>query len=308
MVPVYGTSATLPRLISRLEATLKGLAADWEIILVNDGSPDESWEVITRLAAVDRHVRGIDLARNYGQHNAVVCGLGVAKHDIIVTMDDDLQHPPEEIPTLLEALGGRIHVVYGTPQREEHDLWRVVASHASKAVLQKAMGAEVARSISAFRAIHMPAKLRAQRVSAPFVNVDVLLSWTCDGFAAVPVRHDPREHGESSYTFRLLVRHAVTMMVGFSALPLRVASVTGLAFSLFGAAVLAFVLGRYVLQGTTVPGFPFLASIIALFAGAQLFTLGVIGEYVARIHYRTIDRPPFMVRRVVGQPADEAAE
>jgi undecaprenyl-phosphate 4-deoxy-4-formamido-L-arabinose transferase len=131
---------------------------------------------------------------------------------------------------------------------------------------------------------------------SPTVNIDVLLTWATTDFAAVRVRHDARKFGESGYTPHKLVRHALNMMTGFSPRPLQLASLMGFSFALFGLAVLGYVLVRWLLQGSAVPGFAFLASIIALFSGAQLVALGIVGEYLARMHFRTMDRPPYIVR------------
>jgi undecaprenyl-phosphate 4-deoxy-4-formamido-L-arabinose transferase len=128
------------------------------------------------------------------------------------------------------------------------------------------------------------------------VSIDVLLTWGTTRFSAVPVRHDPRSLGVSNYTLRKLLVHAANMMTGFTALPLQIASLIGFAFTLFGLLLLIYVLGRYWIEGTSVPGFPFLASVISIFSGAQLFALGVIGEYLARMHFRMMEQPPFMVR------------
>ena len=131
------------------------------------------------------------------------------------------------------------------------------------------------------------------------MSIDVLLTWGTTRFAAVPVRHDPRQVGVSNYTFRKLVRHALNMMTGFSTLPLQLASVVGFAFTLFGLLLLVYVIGRYLIEGGSVPGFPFLASTIALFSGAQLFALGIIGEYLARMHFRMMDRPSYVIRCIL---------
>ena len=131
---------------------------------------------------------------------------------------------------------------------------------------------------------------------SPFVSIDVLLSWGTSRFAAVPVAQDVRQSGVSNYTFLKLVSHALTMMTGFSTWPLRLASIVGFGFTMFGLLVLGFVVGRFLWQGGSVPGFPFLASVIAIFSGAQLFALGVIGEYLARMYFRTMERPPYVVR------------
>jgi undecaprenyl-phosphate 4-deoxy-4-formamido-L-arabinose transferase len=135
-----------------------------------------------------------------------------------------------------------------------------------------------------------------QHYRGPFVSIDVLLTWGTTRFGALPVRHESRRAGISGYTLRALIIHALNIMTGFSVLPLQIASLIGFTFTLFGLLALAFVISRYLIYGSPVPGFPFLASIIAIFSGAQLFALGIIGEYLARMHFRLMDRPSYVVR------------
>lgn len=301
VVPVYNSQDTLLPLVERLEAVLPRCSAQWEIILVNDGSRDRSWETICALMNDHARVCGINLMRNYGQHNALLCGIRAARHGVIVTLDDDLQHPPEEIPVLLDNLTEEVDVVYGTPQQEQHGFFRDLASRITKLALESAMGAATARKVSAFRAFRTPLRAAFSSYQSPYVSVDVLLTWGATRFTAVPTRHETRRVGVSNYTFGKLVVHAMNMLTGFSTLPLRFASVTGFGFTLFGIAILIFVLGRYLIQGGSVPGFPFLASIIAIFSGVQLFSLGIIGEYLARVHLRLLDRPAYVVQQTLVQ-------
>jgi glycosyltransferase involved in cell wall biosynthesis len=305
VVPVYDAEATIGELVARIEAALAP-AARLEIVLVNDGSRDRSAAVIADLAATDPRVVPIDLMRNYGQHNALLAGIRAARNDVVVTLDDDLQNPPEEIPKLLAKLAEGYDVVYGTPLVEQHGWLRDLASHLTKLTLQNAMGAETARNISAFRAFRLELREAFAGYRNPFVSIDVLLTWATTRFAALPVRHDPRRVGRSNYTMGRLVIHALNMMTGFTTWPLQVASLIGFACTAFGLVLLAWILGRYVVQGGSVPGFPFLASAIAIFSGAQLFALGIIGEYVARIHFRTMDRPPYAIRRAPAGPRPAA--
>jgi len=296
VVPAFNSEAILGELVERLGTILPKLADRFEIILVNDGSGDRTWECIQQFAAGNAWVHGICLMRNYGQHNAVLCGIREAKYDIIVTMDDDLQHPPEEITNLLTRLAEGYDVVYGTPRREQHSLWRNVASRITKIALQNAMGAEVARQVSAFRLFRRSVQQGFRDYNGPFVSIDVLLTWATTRFSAIPVQHNPRPIGKSNYTLWKLMTHALNMMTGFSTLPLQLASMIGFIFTLFGVGILFYVVGRYLIQGTTVAGFPFLASVIAIFSGAQLLALGVIGEYLARMHFRMMQRPSYTVR------------
>jgi len=295
-VPVYRSELGLEELAKRLGGVLSKITPDYELVFVNDSSPDRSWDVISRLAKNNSRVRAIDLMRNYGQHNALLCGIRSAQYDVIVTIDDDLQHPPEEIPKLLAVLNQGYDVVYGTPEREEHGLWRDFASVATKMALQNVMGAEIASKVSAFRAFRADVAKSFAHYEGTFVSIDVLLTWGTNRFAVTSVRHEPRQQGTSGYTFRKLVTHTMNMMTGFTTVPLRLASLVGFGFTLFGLGILAWVLLRYFLSGDPVPGFPFIASIIALFSGAQLFALGIIGEYLARMHFRSMQKPPYVVR------------
>jgi undecaprenyl-phosphate 4-deoxy-4-formamido-L-arabinose transferase len=299
VVPVFNSEGTLDELVSRLKTVLSQFADEWEIILVNDGSQDESWRLICKVARQYSWIRGIDLMRNYGQHNALLAGIREAQYSVIVTMDDDLQNPPEEIPLLLAKLHEGYDVVYGTPAREQHGPWRDLASRVTKLVLQSAMGAEMARKVSAFRVFRTQVREAFANYQGPFVSIDVLLTWGTTRFAAVSVRHDPRRIGKSNYTFRKLVTHALNMMTGFSVLPLQLASLMGFCFALFGLLVLVYVLGRYLIQGGSVPGFPFLASTIAIFSGVQLLSLGIIGEYLSRMHFRIMEKPTYVIRQQV---------
>ncbi len=307
MVPVYNSGSILPRFVARLQPVLHGLGRPHELILVNDGSMDDSWEAVRRLAAAQPWIRGVRLMRNYGQHNALLAGIRAARYDTVVTMDDDLQHPPEELPKLLAAFVPGLDVVYGTPEQLQHGLLRDLSSAVTKIVLKGAMGAQTARLVSAWRVFRTDLRAGFASYNSPFVNMDVLLTWSAHRFAAVAVRHERRESGNSNYTVAKLIRHTLNMMTGFSVLPLQLASIVGFAFTLFGMGVLAYVVGRYVLFGSTVAGFPFLASIIAIFSGAQLFALGIIGEYLALIHFRTMSRPAYTVAETAAQETHEHA-
>ena len=190
-----------------------------EILFVEDCGGDHSWDVIKRLSLVDQRVRGLRMSRNYGQHNALLCGIRAARGDVIVTMDDDLQHPPEELPKLLAKLDEGFDVVYGPPQQEQHGLLRDLASQITKLALAEAMGAANARQVSALRVFRTELREAFAGYRSPTVNIDVLLTWASTRFAAVPVGHEPRKFGESGYTAGKLIRHALNMMTGFSTRP-----------------------------------------------------------------------------------------
>jgi glycosyltransferase involved in cell wall biosynthesis len=300
VVPVYGSAGLLSALTQRLEAVLEEIGRPWEVVLVVDGSPDDSWPRIVELSRSDPRLRGLNLMRNYGQHNALLAGIRAARHETVVTLDDDLQNPPEEIPKLLAKLDEGYDVVYGAADEPGFGLWRNLATRVTKLALRNVIGSGIADKVSAYRAFRTDLRDAFADYAGAYVSIDVLLSWGTTRFAAVPVRHDPRAEGRSSYTFGRLATHALNVLTGFSTRPLRIASLVGLAFTLLGLALLVLVVVRYFVEGNVVPGFPFLASMIAIFSGVQLLTLGVIGEYLARMHVRLMDRPAYAVREEVG--------
>jgi undecaprenyl-phosphate 4-deoxy-4-formamido-L-arabinose transferase len=301
-VPCFRSEGSLGPLVERLRPVLEAQSPGaWEIILVDDASPDGTGKAVAALARSQPGVRAIALMRNYGQHAALLCGIRAARYDIVVTTDDDLQHPPEELPKLLAVLTDEVDVVYGAPARQPHGFLRGLASRITKRVLMGSMGAATAAKVSAWRVFRTKLRDAFAQFRGSFVSIDVLLTWGTQRFTHVTVRHDERTIGTSNYTFRKLLTHAINMMTGFSTIPLQLASLIGFLLTGFGFAVLLFVLVRYAIDGGSAPGFPFLACIVSIFSGAQLLCLGIIGEYLARMHFRMMDRPTYTVRTEVGR-------
>ena len=299
VIPCYHSEGSIRLLVEALAPVLAAHAPAHEIILVDDASKDGTARVIAALARERAEVSAVTLTRNFGQHAAILCGIRVARYDVVVTMDDDLQHPPSELPRLLAALTEDLDVVYGSPEAEPHGLLRGVASRVTKWVLQGAMGAATAGKASAWRVFRTRLRDAFAHFRGSFVSIDVLLTWGTQRFTHVAVRHDARTIGTSNYTFRKLVRHAVNMMTGFSTIPLQLASWIGFLLTGFGVAIFGYVLVRALVEGGSPPGFPFLACLIAVFSGAQLLCLGIIGEYLGRAHFRLLDRPAYQVRSAV---------
>jgi glycosyltransferase involved in cell wall biosynthesis len=303
VIPVYRSSETLPTLISRLGPVLASFTGKHEVILVNDGSPDQTWLTITGLAAKYPFVRGINLMRNYGQHNATLCGILLAKYEIIITMDDDLQHPPEEIPSLIAKLQEGFDLVYGIPRQRPHSWWRNLTSGLFRRILSYVMGVKSMRGIGAFRAFKTDLRKAFQGFNKPEVIIDVLLSWGTHNIGYASIDENPRTSGNSNYTLSKLMRYALIVFTGFSTAPLRFASFLGFFFMLFGVVSFIYVMVVYFTVGSLM-GFTFLASTISLFSGAQLFAMGIFGEYLARIFERTSERPCF----TIGNTTDEDVE
>ena len=298
VVPVFRGESLVEPLVERLNEALPKFVQKYEVILVNDGSPDGSWEVIACLANKYPWVRGIRLMRNYGQHNATLCGVRLARYEVAVTMDQDLQHRPEDIPLLLAELEKGYDVVYGAPKKLPQAFIRNLLTANIKRILASTMGVPSVKNISAFRAFRTHLRAAFENFQSPNMIIDVLLSWGTTRFSSVQV--DIAEASSSNYNFAALVKAALQILVGYSTKPLRLASWIGFGMTLFGLGVFVYVLVIYFTLGS-LPGFPFLASIISLFSGAQLFALGIFGEYLARMFDRSMDRPPYIIHQTAGQ-------
>lgn len=294
VIPVYNGEETIVPLTERLLKVLPELFAAYEIILVDDCSPDGSWKVVKELQSrYPEFVRSVHLSRNFGQHNATLCGIRMARYEICITMDDDLQHPPEQLPLLVEEFEKGFDVVYAVPKKLPHSWWRNLGSKMTKIILGKIMGIPI-REIGAWRVFRTSLRDAFADYRSPEVYIDPLLAWGTKNFSHVYVEEDKREIGKSNYSFKKLVKASLLILTGYSTAPLRFANMLGFLFMLFGLAILIYVLVVTITLGST-PGFPFLASIISIFAGVQLFTLGIIGEYLARVYDRASDRPPYVV-------------
>jgi len=297
IVPVYRGETLVDPLVERLGKILPAISQKYEVILINDDSPDNTWNVIERIARKYKWVRGVRLMRNYGQHNATLCGMRLARYEVTVTMDQDLQHPPEELPRLLAELDIGFDVVYGSPKKPPQGFIRNLLTANIKRILSYVMGIHSVKNISSFRAFRTNLCSAFENFQSPTMIVDVLLSWGTTRFTSVEVNIAGTT--SSNYNFIGLVKMALLILTSYSTRPLRLASWVGFVMTLFGLGVFFYVVVVYFSQGS-LPGFPFLASIIALFSGAQLFTLGIFGEYLARIFDRSMDRPAYIVQQMVG--------
>ncbi|MFM8958144.1 MAG: glycosyltransferase [Actinomycetota bacterium] len=294
VVPTYRSPQTLSRLVERICAS-SWFTSDSEIVLVDDGNLDSTWKVIKDLATQNQRVLGIRLGRNSGQHAALLAGVRQAKKSIVVTLDDDLQNPPEEVPHLLAALTDDIDVVYGLPKKAKQSAWRNFSSVTSKWLMRYALGFLRATEISAFRAFRTNLRDSFDRDLGPGVSLDAVLNWATTRFGSVEVRHDSRAEGQSNYNFRKLLRFLLDTATGYSTVPLRFATSLGLVTVTLSLGILAWVLWRPLFTGESVPGFPFLAATIAIFSGVQLIVLGVLGQYIGRMHFRVMNKPTYTI-------------
>ena len=299
VIPVYNGQHTIGELVDRLGKVLPAISNSYEVLLVCDGSPDDSWHTIERLSSLYPWVCGIQLMRNYGQHNALLCGVRAARYEVIATLDDDLQHPPEEIPIMLAKLQEGYDVVFGVPKKLPHNWWRNVTSTILKKLVGNLMGQNSISDISSYRVFRTQIRAAFENYRGPDLLLDVLLTWGTNRFGTVPVEESPRKVEKSNYNLVNLIKMALTLLTGYTTVPLRFASILGFLFTLFGMIVLVYVLVIYFTIGS-IPGFSFLASTIIIFSGVQLFALGIIGEYLARIFDRSYGQPTYQVLKTTG--------
>jgi glycosyltransferase involved in cell wall biosynthesis len=294
VIPVYRGEPTLEILVQELIPVLESICSKFEVILVNDDSPDGSWKIINDLSIKYSKVKGIRLMRNFGQHNATLCGVRAAQYPICITLDDDLQHPPSEMHKLLEKMEEGYDVVYGTPIIQPQGFLRNLITSWTKRTLAYVMGIPNLRNISAFRCFKTDLRKAFDQYQSPNVTLDVLLSWATTRFDSIPVGILPPPEHRSNYNYRSLIRYTLLVLTGYSTAPLRFASIMGFVMTLVGIAVFIYVISVFMFAGS-IPGFPFLVSIIAIFGGTQLFALGIFGEYLARIFTRSMDKPTYVV-------------
>ncbi|MEM7411069.1 MAG: glycosyltransferase family 2 protein [Myxococcota bacterium] len=296
VVPVYQSARILPLLVARLQKIFETLAVSWELLLVDDASRDTSWDVVAGLASEDARIRGFRLMRNFGQHNALMCGFQHARGDFVVTLDDDLQNPPEELPKLIaEQERGGFDVVFGYFEDRRHSRFRNWTSRLSRQLIRVAIPGIHPR-YSNYRLIARPVIDALARQQHDYLYTDGLISWITHHTSAVEVAHEERWSGDSNYTLGKLLRHFGVALLTFTALPLRAISLAGLAVAAGALAVGAGSVGASLAGHPVESGVAVLAVAVFFLGGVQLVCLGVVAEYVGKIFLKQSGKPAFLVR------------
>lgn len=301
VVPVYNSAPSLPELVERCDATLTATGLTHELVLVNDGSADESWQVLEEL--VDRYpgVVAVDLLRNHGQNVATMCGMARARGELVATLDDDLQHPPEELQVLLDHLRDRpdLDAVVGSWPRDRGGV-RDVGTRVNATVDRIANGTPKGFHHTGFRLMRRPVvdAMLATRTRTPIVWS--LLSRSTARVANVTVRHAPRRHGRSGYTLAGGVRLMAKNFLQGTTLPLRLLSVLGFLSALLAFVVSVVVVARWVAGIDTPPGWASSTLAVTFFGGTTLFGLGLVGEYLRLLMIEARQPPRWSVRQVRG--------
>lgn len=303
VVPVYNAVDTLHELYERICATLEARGESFELILVHDCGTDGSWQVASALARQDSRVVAIELMRNYGQSAATMCGLSHARGDLVITLDDDLQNPPEEIDVLIRAIDERpdLDAIFGAPAEKRHAAWRRIGSWALNRLSSRHIFSTGDRDLelTSFRIMRRPVVESLLSVSTPRPALGAMLCTITPRIANVRVRHEPRLRGSGGYTFAKLLGVSIDKTLSFSTLPLRTLAVLGL-MGIIGSVILGVVyLGRYLTGGVGVPGWTTQVLLSIGIAGFNFLAFGLVGEYLLRILQTVQEMPQFRIREMV---------
>jgi len=295
VIPVYNGANSIGMLVAALEQL--EISGGHEIVLVVDGSPDNSLDVCRRLVANARvPITLVNLARNFGEHNAVLAGLHEARGAHVITMDDDLQNPPSEVQKLLgHAQATGADVVYTEYRHKEHETWRNWGSRFTNRVADFLLDKPKGLYLSSFRCMSAFLVEQIIRYDGPFAYIDGLILQATQSIGRIEVQHLPRAEGRSNYTFRRLVRLWINMFVNFSVMPLRVATLSGIAFSVLGG-ITALLVVIEALFFRTPQGWGSIMAAVLLLSGVQLLILGIVGEYLGRLFLTANRKPQFIVR------------
>ena len=299
IVPVFNEAPILPELCDRLKKVCASLGTSYEMVFVDDGSTDGSFEILKEFKRTDPTLRLVRFTRNFGQQAAVLAGFRESRGQRIVQMDSDLQHPPEEIPRLLEALTGDIELVTTVARKRRDGLVRVAGSKVLHGFARLLFGPEIRLNLNSFRAMRRSVIERLEACNDRSRYMAVLMSWMGVPSVEIRVEHHDRSQGKTKYSLFTLIKLSWDLVTGYSNLPLRGVTYLGLLGAGTGFALTLFLLYQRVVQGILIEGFIVLSAVFAFLAGVQLLSIGFLGEYLGRVHLQIQNRPDYVVREIV---------
>jgi len=299
VVPVYNEESLVEELVSRLKSVCDGLNRSYEIVIVDDGSDDGSFEKLKCIKETDEALRLVRLTRNFGQQSAVLAGFRMSQGDIVVQLDSDLQNPPEEIPKLLTALTDDIDLVTTVHKKRQDGLLRVIGSKFLRGFGQMLFGESVKLNLSSFRAMRRSVIGKIETCRDRSRYMAVLMSWMGLPSVEIEVEHHARKKGETKYSFLTLFKLSWDLVTGYSSFPLRLVTYMGLFGAFMGFLMMAFLLYQRIANGILIEGFVVLSAVFAFFAGVQLLSIGFLGEYLGRVHSQIQGRPDYIVEKVM---------
>ena len=299
VVPVYNEEPIVEELCSRLKTVCEDLNRSYEIVIVDDGSDDGSFEKLQHIKKINEALRLVKLTRNFGQQAAVLAGFRMSRGEIIVQLDSDLQNPPEEIPKLLQALTEDVDLVTTVNKNRKDGLMRVLGSKFLRRFGQFLFGASVNLNLSSFRVIRRSVLEKIETCRDRSRYMAVLMSWMGLPSVEIEVEHHIRKQGKTKYSFLNLFKLSWDLVTGYSNLPLRLVTYMGMFGALMGFIMMTFLLYQRMANGILIEGFIVLSAVFAFFAGVQLLSIGFLGEYLGRVHSQIQGRPDYIVGKVM---------
>ncbi len=297
VIPVYRSALILPKLVKQIHSEMckEGLDKCFELLLVNDCSTDNSWDVIRSLAAEYSFIKGISLRRNFGQHNATMAGLNKASGEFVVIMDDDLQHPPQAIGGMVRALQSGCDVCYTRYKKRKHACWKKLGSQINDWIATRLLNKPKGLYLSSFKALRRDVVREIIKYDGPYVYVDGLILDVTRSITTIDIEHQSRDEGQSNYTIFRSLSLCMGMATSFSVLPLRMAAYTGMLLATMSLVMLIYVIVMKLAHPELPAGWASLVVTVLFIGGVQTLCMGIIGEYLGRTYLKLNRKPQFVV-------------
>jgi undecaprenyl-phosphate 4-deoxy-4-formamido-L-arabinose transferase len=300
VIPVFNEELVLHEFYPRLKKEAESWGKSYELLFVDDGSTDNSFELMCEWKKNDSNLRIVKFTRNFGQQAAVLAGFRQSRGNIIVQIDSDLQNPPEEINRLLGAFTDEVDLIVTIPRKRRDNSLRVIGSKVLYYFAQRLFGSRFTLNLSSFRAMRRSVIEKIEQCQDRSRYMAVLMSWMAVPTVHVEVDHDLRKIGQTKYGILPLLRLTWDLITGYSNFPLRVVTYLGLFGASMGFAIMMFLLYQRLVAGILIEGFVVLSAVFSFFAGVQLLSIGFLGEYLGRVHLQIQNRPDYIVHKVIG--------
>ena len=299
VIPVFNEELVLHEFYPRLKKEAENWDKSYELLFVDDGSTDNSFELICKWKKIDSNIRVIKFTRNFGQQAAVLAGFRQSRGDIVVQIDSDLQNPPEEIKRLLGAFTDEVDLVVTVPRKRRDRSLRILGSKVLHSLAQALFGSRFKLNLSSFRAMRRSVIEKIDQCQDRSRYMAVLMSWMAVPTVHVEVDHHLRKTGQTKYGILPLLRLTWDLITGYSNFPLRLVTYLGLLGAGLGFAIMMFLLYQRLVAGILIEGFVVLSAVFSFFAGVQLLSIGFLGEYLSRVHLQIQNRPDYIVHKVI---------
>ena len=306
VIPCYNSESTIKNVVSEIVSTISCKIPDYEILLVNDGSGDGTLKTIREIVEANEHVKGVDLARNFGQHSALMAGIKLCQGDIAICLDDDGQSPADEVPKLLDELDKGYDVVYAKYQHKQHSLYRNLGSMLNGWMTEIMLRKPKGLYLSSFFAMRRFVIDEIAQYDSPYPYLMGLVLRTTDNIGNVDVTHRGRVSGESGYTFRKLLKLWLNGFTAFSVKPLRIATLSGFTLAALGILFGIWIVIKKIVFDVAPVGWSSLAAMIMFIGGMMMIMQGMVGEYIGRIYLSMNRNPQYVIRAVISHDSAEA--